>query len=589
MVDKDRNTPESEDGFFKLKPRTDVSTESRTNAAEPCKPPSKIKKEKKKGLKGTRKWLYWCYDDKHTVGCLLAIKDSKGKIKYSEQNLFTVEDTKDKIDKVQKKLKVKKKKALDLPLGTEYLRKNVVNQRKALEIFSHLPFNASPDISNFEEFRKLTLAGSNRTERLPVLKIICVILSSYVIRHMMNIPAILETYRLDKKELRTFNVNISKGENAYPDLKLICQSMIVCTSAKEDDYFRLTAPTIISPDTEQPILELAHLDICRCKEYHWPAPYRDTAVLLDARNLKAKDIAGFAKTNPWCSCIIYGKKQSEPSVFGYGEDIKGEVLTSVLPALDTNAIQYLVKEYVISTPTLFRDKSDAFVAIWEQSGAYLAKHMDAHKSAKWKDSVKFKYRVEVTALLSFLNYVQENCAVPDSDMADFRDSLLDILLPGCLTEKLTGTTSPQAHSSQEIFDGVLQKILTEENLKHIYPLPDKNGVVWPSETVQDIPIWGYIKYYQWQKKDLEKSACLVFPREQLFQAVKCLAPDTDAFTEVLASFQKEKPLYMHTTMNAKIKHRGEEKAVPRTAYRLKIAELPIDESIKEKLLEMTVH
>ena len=219
----------------------------------------------------------------------------------------------------------------------------------------------------------------------------------------------------------------------------------------------------------------------------------------------------------------------------------------------------------------------------------MAKHMDAHKSAKWKDSVKFKYRVEVTALLSFLNYVQENCAVPDSDMADFRDSLLDILLPGCLTEKLTGTTSPQAHSAQEIFDGVLQKILTEENLKHIYPLPDKNGVIWPSETVQDIPIWGYIKYYQWQKKDLEKSACLVFPREQLFQAVKCLALDTDAFTEVLASFQKEKPLYMHTTMNAKIKHRGEEKAVPRTAYRLKIAELPIDESIKEKLLEMTVH
>ena len=80
MVDKDRNTSESEDGFFKLKPRTDVSTESRTNAAEPCKPPSKIKKEKKKGLKGTGKWLYWCYDDKHTVGCLLAIKDSKGKI-----------------------------------------------------------------------------------------------------------------------------------------------------------------------------------------------------------------------------------------------------------------------------------------------------------------------------------------------------------------------------------------------------------------------------------------------------------------------------------------------------------------------------
>lgn len=41
-------------------------------------------------------------------------------------------------------------------------------------------------------------------------------------------------------------------------------------------------------------------------------------------------------------------------------------------------------------------------------------------------------------------------------------------------------------------------------------------------------------------------------------------------------------------MNAKIKHEGEVKATPRTAYRLKIVELPIDESIKEKLLEMSI-
>ena len=164
--------------------------------------------------------------------------------------------------------------------------------------------------------------------------------------------------------------------------------------------------------------------------------------------------------------------------------------------------------------------------------------------------------------------------------------MLDVLLPGCLIEKLADTSSPQFRSPRETFDKLLQELLAMENLEHICPLPDKNGTIWPLETAPDIPIWGYIKLYRWQKSDLEKSACLVLPREQLLQTVKYLAPDTDSFADVLASFQKEKPTYIHTTMNAKIKHEGEGRAVPRTAYRLKIAELPIDENIKNRLLKM---
>ena len=405
---------------------------------------------------------------------------------------------------------------------------------------------------------------------------------------MLDIPEILETYRLDKKELRAFHVNVLKGENAYSDLKLICQSMVTRTSAKENDYFQLMAPTIISPETEQPIGELAYLDVNGCKEYHWPAPYRDTAVLLDSRNLKTKDMESFARTNPWCSCIIYGKKQSETSVFGYGEDIKGEVLTNLLPDLDVDAIQRLVRAYVISTPPLFRNKLETLIKIWMQSGSYLENYMNAHRSVKLKDSHKFKYRIEVTALLSFLNFVQEQCSVSEDDMADFRDSLLNVLLPGCLEEKQADAIAHPSRLPQKAFDAVLQKLLTEENLNHIFPLPDKNGAVWPLETEHDDPIWGYIKFFNWQKNDLEKSACLVFPREQLLQAVKCSVPDADAFTDVLASFQKEKPAYMHPTMNAKIKYNGEDKSASRTAYRLYIAELPIDENIKSRLLEMAI-
>lgn len=155
MADKNRDTAKSKDGFFELKPRSDVPTESKISAAEPCKP--KVKKEKKENTKRKGKLLYWCYDDKHTVGYLLAIKDSKGKIRCSEPTLFIAEDIENKIDEVQKKLRAKEKKALDLPVGVEYLRSTFFSQRKSLEMLFHSSPDTSPDISDFAEFRKLTL------------------------------------------------------------------------------------------------------------------------------------------------------------------------------------------------------------------------------------------------------------------------------------------------------------------------------------------------------------------------------------------------------------------------------------------------
>lgn len=262
----DKKNFESEDGFFVLKPASDALTELKMDAP-PCKPlKPKVKKGKKKSIK--RKLLYWCYDDKHTVGYVVKLTDERGKTKFSEPGLFTAETVKNRINEEQQQRKATAKKLLDLSAGAEYLCNNVAAQRKLLEQLFHSPPDALLDISDFAEFRKLTLENGSQAERFAILKIICVILSSYMIRPMLDIPEILETYRLDKKELRTFHVNISKGENAFYTLKQICQSMIVCTSAKKDDCFQLTTPTIISPDTEQPILELAHLDISGCKEYH---------------------------------------------------------------------------------------------------------------------------------------------------------------------------------------------------------------------------------------------------------------------------------------------------------------------------------
>lgn len=530
---------------------------------------SKIKASKKKPHKKKKEVLHWNYDDECTIGNVLHRKGE-----FTDPKVLSSQSEVDKYEKELEKAKAKPKKAYKLPVGV----------KRFSQAYHRSSSGTTLPISTFEQFQKMTQDGAPADDRLPLLKIICVILSSYLMRSMLKVDDVVEAYRLDESELRAMYVSVSEGENAFYILKQICESMIVSTAVDDDDWSKLSVPIIIAPRTEQLILEYAHLKVRGFKEYKWPAPYRDTAVLLDARMLKPKDIKSFASLNPWCSCIIYGKK---PGLLGYGEHIKGTNLTAISLDWNTQAVSRLVAAYVAHIPDLFRIHEKDFTRLWLQSGVYLSRYLNAHKTDKLSDARRFKRRVEVTALLSFLSFTQEVCAVDAGSIEQFQKSLLDLLLPDCLPPRENAPASQPLHSPQEIFERELKKMLTTDNLRRFYPLPDRSKLVWPKHTEQGDMIWGYIKWYDWPGED-GKIPCLILLDDSLKYTVSQLDPQLAGFKDVLSSIKKEKPPYLHSNPVVKTRQTAGQKAEQTPAFRLKISELPIDESIKRDLLAMAI-
>lgn len=573
-----RDDERDEEGFIILKPK---ASRDRTEAPAAAGLKKKTGKKKKPHKKGTHpkkpKLLYWHYDDKCTMGSVLCDKDSvlcdKDKDKDKNYKLFSNESEIDKYEKGLREKGVKKYKDCELPVGIEHYSDAYLKFRCKVNL----------DLSDFEQFQKLILAGESTDVRRSVLKIVCVILSSYLIRPMLKLDDILETYRLDEKEqLRALCVHVSVGENAFYVLKRICESMIVCTAVDDDDWSKLRVPTVISPDVEQSILESANLRVRGCKEDKWPAPYRDMSVLLDLRTLKAKDIKNFSLLNPWCSCIIYGKKVD---LLGYGERIKGDVLSTVLPDWNAQKVNRLAEAYVATLPALFNERRNHFIKLWLQSGTYLSHHLERKKGTKMQDAERFKKRVEVTALLSFLKFTKENCAVSDEAMEQFQNYILDILLPGCILLYKDNSVAVSSLSSREVFEEVLKNMLVTDNLCRFYSLPDKSKVVWPRKTEQGDSIWGYIKWYDWPEEEC-KVPCLVLLENEFKDIVSQLDPQRTGFKDVLSKIRKERPQYLHSNFIAKTRQTINDKAEQTPAYRLKISELPIGEDIKQSLLSM---
>lgn len=157
------------------------------------------------------------------------------------------------------------------------------------------------------------------------------------------------------------------------------------------------------------------------------------------------------------------------------------------------AVQNLVKAYAAYVPSLFDNHAPTFFNIWMQSGNYFARYAESLDSKKKTgEPERFKLRVEVTALLAFLQFVQERCTPPVDDLEQFQNSLLEIILPGCIP-KAESVNGPSASGSvaapepiqspSEVFEALLQKLITLENLYRFYPIEGKYGALHPEKAL----------------------------------------------------------------------------------------------------------
>lgn len=515
--------------------------------------------------------IWWRFDDEITIGSVLK-KDKKCKLPALLKNESERNKHSEQLEALisKKDWNVKHKKPRELPVGIEAFSKDYFDSgQKKLTT------------NDWKAFVDMTQPDWAADDRAVVVKLIAAVLSSYAMRQILDEESEIEVDPVDEADRRALYVTISDVENGFQGLNWIAESIIVST-AVNDGLFKFCAPRILRSKTANTkILDKANLCIKHCDDYRWPAPYRDTAVLLDGRSFKDKDIKEFASLNPWCTCLFYGKTLKLP--FGYRIEMKGTAFGRLESCCwDQEAVHALVAQYVAYLPWMFEGEQPLFPTTWVQVGNLIQRYKDTKR--KLDGSEKYKIKMLITSILTFLSFAKSACGIKDDEMQPFQKSIVDLFLPGAF--KKEGEKPQVVEKPLDIFEGVLKKVLTAENLKHFYHMPGKRGEVWPTTQRDGTEIWGYIRCYEWQKDGAEEP-CLILPRNLLRKTiVEEVAPGVRGFSDVLGALKDENVPYIHKTDNAKIKRAEGETPKSEKALRLRISELPIEENVRKMLMTL---
>lgn len=548
MSDNKEQVQRDEEGFIILKRKEQSQTQSeqdpspqKSNQAETASKKSSKSAHKGKTKPKEKKYtlLYWYYDDGLTRGHIL-----KRGGEYTLPATVNPNRGKDaeKYEKQLEKFRIEKKvRQLKLPVGLKYLAKK--HQESILQ--------ANLDKSNFEEFLKMVQPGMENTPRQTILRLICTILSSYWIHKIVEAPSI-DDYNLDPEELHAFCTSVAPRESAYYALRKIAESVIVDTHVKSDIFKIRTAAELPEERESCSIQDDTFLMVrgYEDEDGYWPAPYRDTAVVLDARKLKKNDIVNFASINPWCSCIVYGKIISIP--FRYNESIKGSPLANMEFDWDEEKVHDLVEAYAAE---IYGIAAEKFELLWQQAGAYLRRYIDSNK-CKMLPAERFRKRAELLVLESFLNFCKHKCAIPEEDFQNTKCTLLNILLPGCCvppasetvpenSEMGSDTNSSQKYTPQQVFQDILGKMVQTENRRHFLFVGEKETFDRVDPDDPACEYWGYLRMFIPRKNGAEEFPSLSFRQADFEKVALSIAGVSASATELIKSVRKEGPDYLY--------------------------------------------
>lgn len=436
---------------------------------------------------------------------------------------------------------------------------------------------------HFDAFAAMT-TGKNREAQKTVMEIISVILANYMVRRIDEIY--FEVDELKPEFVNPLYANISSETNAIYEIHKIVEAMAVDTRVDQEKGAKLCGSQIIPPPGGHGtrINDLVFYKIGGCKGYKWPLLYRDTTVLIDRNEIPPAQIKEFFRRNIWCGGIIYGRKTG--LTFDFAAEGKGKALLGVGENFDAQAINKLASAYVAEVADCFDRGERWFTPRWKQAGTLLSNYIASRRGSTLNGAARFTKRLQLFAVLAFFEFIQDRCDVSDAEMKSFSDDRFNALFPGCVPVPSVQSAEAQKRETPEkMLEDLLCDMLTEENIKHFVFIPPKNRAIWPQVTESGEQVWGYVKLYHWISS-VAYSPCLVLPRDFLLEYVYENVLGAEDYEKALASFHKNRPEYMHATLNARIRFPDEKDSTLRAAYRLRIDHLPVPEAERHRLLRL---
>lgn len=240
---------------------------------------------------------YWTYDDSYSVAVLSASKQTS--IKTFESRKEVKAFIKDQREKCKSK-------------GIEFDPNGVV-------IPSGLPYSVNepldiqfPYADAFQDIMDLlSSCGTDTISRQAVLKLFSSIFAGYQARFLYFYWAINDHEELvaSASPLPPTLV-ISDREPVFNALEQIFYSVSHKTTNSKAGPLKCKSPIVLPAQGGSRIIDHAYI-YCKTlgkkrNEHPFPIQYRDTAVLINAKMFRPKDLRDFQRRNPWATIALYG-------------------------------------------------------------------------------------------------------------------------------------------------------------------------------------------------------------------------------------------------------------------------------------------
>ena len=523
--------------------------------------------------------------------------------KYDDGSIGSIEKRKASTSKGNKKKKYisvyyKNKAIFNRKMDSENIKSKIkrVFPTYGVHVLSSQADNYTNKLNNkhFDEFCKMTQIGANNEECRPLLELVALILSSYVIKGIVKIRDEIVFYLLDEYELHALAAMIPASENSIYFLRELCRTLIVDTTDYQDYTGAHCAPSVIPEKPHCTVAQSAYFASTDKAKRLAFAPYGETAVLIDMRGFSKsdrRDVRDFCQKNPWCSPIVYYAGNKVDLQFRYTVYIKRDSLSCLEVNWKRKRVHKLVCGFASTIEYLFKHQKRIVKSEWRRAGqcldAYLQSKGDEIKS--YPD--RFRYRVMFTSMFLFLDFVQGTCKVKRSRTNDFRIRFANIMLPGSYHLEEDGIEIERSSIDyQELFESFLRTILTTENLTHFCAskLGDKESTPRKKDGIE---LWGYYRKFDWDKKgksgnassDSKNTDCLVLFEDTAKKLLGKIQPDTNG-SELLESLRCFDLPYIHGSPRQKVKFEGEQKSKSRNALRLRIDRLPIEDDVRQSMI-----
>ena len=514
---------------------------------------------------------YWTYDDSYSVAVLRASKQTSVKTFENRQKLKTfVKDRK-------KKCKLKgiefDPNGVVIPSGLPY------SVKEPLDI--QFPYaDAFQDIMNL-----LSSCGTDTISRQAVLELVSSIFAGYQARFLHFDWTINNHEKLaaSASPLPPTLV-ISDREPVFNALEQIFYSVSHKTANSEAGPLKCKSPIVLPAHTERggKITDHAYI-YCRTlgkekDEHPFPMQYRDTAVLINAKMFKPKDLMDFQRRNLWATIVLYGATPTK--VLDNFFKIDGTIFAHCdLTSWNRSRLQKVVSHYLYWLNDMMapggRDKkeikkrSDCFPStvmkdehIVNFKKWFLARLSEADelinahnhiRGAEKLQGTRWKWkRLQMVSVSSLLYFFVTASVLNLEQYTAVRKEWWNLLLPGCYPEADVERDLPLTErsvidvrqSSKEIFEKTLNEIM-----KAAFPL---HVVFYQANSPEpEGKPWGCVREY-YDKTNDKSFKALIFPTRKLRTLGQKFCPVKCDWTRVIPEVRKKPPAYLYPAKACRI-------------------------------------